>query len=323
MKAAAVAGKTARHPGAAGPGGRPLSKKRRGNPTSVGAWPILFLGPMMLGVAIFYYWPMLKNLIVSVQQTNAFGGNPEFVGLDNYREVLSTPDLGSAVSNTLLYTVIVLLGIPLSVLIASMIELPGLRGKSLYRTMYFMPYLAMPMAVAQVWKLVYNGNFGLINQGLRAAGVSDPPYWLVTPGWALLAVALFGIWASIGFNVIILSAGLKSIPRELYEAASIDGASTWKQFRSITIPLLTPSIFFLTIMTTIAGFQLFDALYAMIGRDNPAEPYSRSLVYLFYRETFVNSNQGAGAAIAMVIFALVAVVTFIQFLGQKKWVNYV
>ena len=109
-----------------------------------------------------------------------------------------------------------------------MIELPGLRGKSLYRTMYFMPYLAMPMAVAQVWKLVYNGNFGLLNQFLRAVGVDNPPYWLVTPGWAMLAVALFGIWGSIGFNVIILSAGLKSIPRELYEAASIDGASTWK-----------------------------------------------------------------------------------------------
>lgn len=323
MTVAAVAGDNARHPGAASRKSPFAPNKRRGKPTSVGAWPILFLGPLMLGVAIFYYWPMVKNLIVSLQQTNAFGGNPEFVGLDNYREVLSAPDLSSAISNTLFYTVIVLLGIPLSVLIASMIELPGLRGKSLYRTMYFMPYLAMPMAVAQVWKLVYNGNFGLLNQGLRAAGVEDPPYWLVTPGWALLAVALFGIWASIGFNVIILSAGLKSIPRELYEAAAIDGASTWKQFRSITIPLLTPSIFFLTIMTTISGFQLFDALYAMIGRDNPAEPYSRSLVYLFYRETFVNSNQGAGAAIAMVIFALVAVVTFIQFLGQKRWVNYV
>ncbi|MDO4412869.1 carbohydrate ABC transporter permease [Cutibacterium sp.] len=277
----------------------------------------------MIGIAVFYYWPIVKNIVTSVQQTNAFGGNPEFVGIQNYRDLFSSPDLGSAMLNTVLYTVIVLLGIPLSVIIASMVELPGLKLKGLYRAVYFMPYLAMPMAVAQVWKIVYNGQFGLLNQILRSLGVSDPPYWLITPGWALFAVALFGLWSSIGFNVIILSAGLKSIPRELYEAASIDGASRWRQFRSVTVPLLTPSIFFLTIMTTISGFQLFDALYAMIDTGNPVEPRTRSLVSLFYREAFVNNNQGVGAAIAIVIFLLVAVVTFIQFLGQKKWVNYV
>jgi ABC transporter, permease protein len=284
---------------------------------------VLFIGPLMAGVAVFYYWPIVKNLVVSLQQRNAFGGSPRGVGLQNYQDVLSSPDLGSAMANTLLYTGVVLLGIPLSVAVAAMIELPGLRGRGLYRTLYFMPYLAMPMAVAQVWKLVYNGNFGLLNQLLRALGVTDPPYWLVTPGWALLAVALFGVWGSVGFNVIILSAGLRSIPRELYEAASIDGASAWRQFRSITVPLLSPSIFFLTIMTTIGGFQLFDALFAMIGTNNPAEPRTRSLVYLFYREAFVNSDQGMGAAVAVVIFACVAVVTFVQFLGQRRWVNYV
>lgn len=281
------------------------------------------LCPFMLGIAVFYYWPIVKNIVSSLQQTNAFGRNPEFVGLQNYSDVFSSPDLGSAMFNTLLYTLIVLLGIPLSVIIASIIELPGLKFKRLYRILYFMPYLAMPMAVAQVWKIVYNGQFGLFNQILRGLGVNDPPYWLVTPGWALAAVALFGLWASIGFNVIILSAGLKSIPRELYEAASIDGASRWRQFRSITVPLLSPSIFFLAIMTTISGFQLFGALYAMIGTGNPAEPRTRSLVSLFYREAFVNNNQGMGAAIAIVIFLLVAAVTVVQFLGQKKWVNYV
>ena len=308
-------GASATAPGAGG--------RRRRRPTSVGAWPVLFIGPLMAGVAVFYYWPIVKNLVVSLQQRNAFGGSPRWVGLQNYQDVLSSPDLGSAMANTLLYTGVVLLGIPLSVAVAAMIELPGLRGRGLYRTLYFMPYLAMPMAVAQVWKLVYNGNFGLLNQLLRALGVAGPPYWLVTPGWALLAVALFGVWGSVGFNVIILSAGLRSIPRELYEAASIDGASAWRQFRSITVPLLSPSIFFLTIMTTIGGFQLFDALFAMIGTNNPAEPRTRSLVYLFYREAFVNSDQGMGAAVAVVIFACVAVVTFVQFLGQRRWVNYV
>lgn len=298
------------------------SLKGRG-PSRVGAWPVLFTGPLMLGVAAFYYWPIVTNLIVSFQQTNAFGGGAEWVGFENYSDLFSSADIGSAVINTLIYTGIVLLGIPLSVFIAAMIELPGLRFKGLYRAMFFMPYLAMPMAVAQVWKIVFNGNFGLLNQSLRAIGIAEPPYWLVTPGWTLFAVALFGVWASMGFNIVILSAGLKAIPRELYEAASIDGASAWKQFRSITVPLLSPSVFFLVIITTIGGFQLFDALYAMLGSGNPAEPKSRSLVFLFYREAFVNSNQGGGAAVAVVIFLFVAIVTFVQFLGQKKWVHYV
>lgn len=303
---------------------RPASgRKKRGDPTSVGAWPWAFISVLMLGVAVFYYYPIVQNVITSFQQTNAFGGNPKWVAFENYEKLFNQPDLPSAIGNTLLYTGIVLLGIPISVFIASMIELRGLKYKSLYRAMYFMPYLAMPMAVAQVWKIVYNGHFGLINQTLRALGVQEPPFWLVKPGWVMLAVALFGLWSSIGFNVIILSAGLKSIPNELYEAASIDGASNWKQFRSITVPLLSPSIFFLTIMTTIGGFQLFDALYAMLGGGNPAEPQSRSLVYLFYREAFVNNDQGAGAAVAIVILAFVAVITAIQFLVQKRWVHYV
>ncbi|QPL06185.1 MULTISPECIES: carbohydrate ABC transporter permease [Actinomyces] len=307
----------------AGGGGRAHREGPGRGPSRVGAWPVLFIGPLMLGVAVFYYWPIITNLIVSTQRSNAFGGNPTFVGAENYTDLLTSADLPSAIRNTLIYTVLVLLGIPLSLAIAAMIELPGLRLKGLYRSMYFMPYLAMPMAVAQVWKIVFNGDFGLLNQLLKSFGIDSPPYWLVTPGWALLAVAVFGVWASIGFNVIILSSGLKAIPRELYEAASIDGASGWRQFLSITVPLLSPQIFFLTIMTTIGGFQLFDALYAMIGRGNPAEPHTRSLVALFYRQAFQNSAQGQGAAVAVVILLFVAVVTLVQFVGQKKWVHYV
>lgn len=299
----------------------PAARRRR-SPMSVGAWPLLFVGPLLLGVLIFYYYPIIGNLVTSFTTTNAFGGDVEFVGLDNYTELLSRPDLPSALGNTLLYTAIVLLGVPLSVVIASMIELPGLKGKSLYRVLFFMPYLAMPVAIAQVWRIFFNGNFGLLNQALNAIGISDPPYWLSTPGFSMLAVAVFGIWSSIGFNVIILSAGLKGIPRELYEAAELDGASAWRQFRSVTVPLLTPSIFFLTIMQAISGFQLFDALYAMMGQGNPAMNESRSLVYLFYNEAFVLQNKAGGAAIAMFIVVLVGIMTAFQFWAQKKWVHY-
>ena len=299
----------------------PAARRRR-SPMSVGAWPLLFVGPLLLGVLIFYYHPIIGNLVTSFTTTNAFGGDVEFVGLDNYTELLSRPDLPSALGNTLLYTAIVLLGVPLSVVIASMIELPGLKGESLYRVLSFMPYLAIPVAIAQVWRIFFNGSFGLLNQALNAIGISDPPYWLSTPGFSMLSVAVFGIWSSIGFNVIILSAGLKGIPRELYEAAELDGASAWRQFRSVTVPLLTPSIFFLTIMQAISGFQLFDALYAMMGQGNPAMNESRSLVYLFYNEAFVLQNKAGGAAIAMFIVVLVGIMTAFQFWAQKKWVHY-
>lgn len=303
--------------------GRQASGKvRRRSPMSVGAWPLLFLGPLLIGVLIFYYYPIVSNLWTSFTQTNAFGGNAQFVGLDNYRDLLSRPDLPSALVNTLLYTGVVLLGIPLSVVIASVIEMPGLKGRTIYRMLFFMPYLAMPVAIVQVWRIFFNGNFGLLNQGLKAIGVENPPYWLSTPGFAMLAVAVFGIWSSIGFNVIILSAGLKAIPPELHEASALDGAGAWRQFRMITVPLLTPSIFFLTIMTAIGGFQLFDGLYAMLGSGNPAINQSRSLVYLFYNEAFVQQNKGGGAAIAMFIVALVGIMTALQFWGQKKWVHY-
>jgi ABC transporter, permease protein len=277
----------------------------------------------MLGVLIFYYFPIIGNLYTSLTRTNAFGGNQKFTGLDNYSDLLARPDFPSAMVNTLFYTAVVLLAVPLSVIIASLLELPELKGRSIYRMLFFMPYLAMPVAIVQVWRIFYNGNFGLLNQTLKAFGVADPPYWLSTPGLVMLAVAIFGIWGSIGFNVIILSAGLKAIPKELYEAAQIDGASSWHQFKSITVPLLTPSIFFLTIMQAIGGFQLFDALYAMLGAGNPAASSSRSLVSLFYQEAFVNNNRGAGAAVSILILALVGVVTAIQFWGQKKWVHYV
>lgn len=301
-----------------------ITRQRRRPPNrQTSLWPILFVGPLMLGVAVFYYFPILKNFYLSFTKTSVFGDKTEWVGLANYQELFTRPDFLGAVTNTLIYTAAILVSVGLSILIASCIEAPGLRGRWFYRVVFFMPYLAMPMAISQVWKLVFNGNFGLVNQILKAFGVADPPYWLSTPGFALAVVCLFGIWSSIGFNVIILCAGLQAIPKELYEAAAIDGATRIQQFLKITVPLLTPSIFLLAIVQTISGFQLFDSLFAIIGSSNPAMKESRSIVYLFYQQAFINNDKGAAAAIAVVIMIVVGIVTVIQFRAQKKWVQYV
>lgn len=293
------------------------ARSRRGH---AGWWPVLFVLPTMFGVVLFYLWPIVQTGYFSFTEWGAFGGQT-WVGTENYARLAAEPDLGTAVVNTLVYTAIVLLGIPIAMFVASLLNRPGLRFAAFYRVLYFMPYVAMPTAVAMVWRLIYNGDFGILNWALSLVGI-DGPAWTSTPGFALVAVSVVGLWTSLGFAIIILSAGLKTIPPELYEASSLDGATSWRQFRSVTVPLLTPSVFFVSVITVINGFQLFDLLYALMGQGNPAIQQTQSLVYLFYNEAFLRNDKGFAAAIAMVILLIVGAVTLLQFRMQKRWVTY-
>ena len=215
-----------------------------------------------------------------------------------------------------------LLGVPIAVVFASLLNRPGLRFAIVYRTMFFLPYVAMPTAISLVWRLIYNGDYGVLNQALGVIGI-DGPAWVSEEWFALVAVAVLGLWMSIGFNMIVLSAGLKSIPGELYEAAALDGAGRLQQFRAVTVPLLTPSIFFLTVYTTILSFQLFDQLFALIApNNNPVMPKTQSLVFLFYTAAFEQNERGYGAAVAVVILVVVGMLTAVQFRFQRRWVSY-
>jgi multiple sugar transport system permease protein len=284
-----------------------------------GFWPWLFVLPLLGGIGLFYLWPIIQTAYFSFTEWGVFGGNT-FSGLDNYVRLFADPQLYSALGNTLLYTAVVLVGIPIAVYLASLLNTPGLRFASFYRVLFFLPYVAMPTAVAMVWRIIFNGDFGILNYTLSLVGI-DGPYWTSTPGFAMLAVAIVGLWSSLGFSMIILAAGLKNIPPELYEAAELDGATPWRRFVSVTVPLLTPSIFFVLIITTISSFQLFDLLYALLGSSNPVLPKSMSLVYFFYSQGFVSNDKGYAAAIAMVIFLIIGVVTALQFRLQKRWVT--
>lgn len=285
-----------------------------------GGWPWLFVLPTFLGVGVFYLWPLLKTLYDSFTETGPFGGST-WVGAENYTTLVADTEVYRAIVNTVVYTAIVLLGIPLAVLFASLLNRPGLRGAMVYRTLFFLPYVALPTAISLVWRIIYNGEYGVLNQALKVIGI-DGPSWITQPWFALVAVALLGLWMSIGFNMIVLSAGLKGIPGELYEAASLDGASRVQQFRAITVPLLTPSIFFLSVVTTIAGFQLFDQLFALLGPTNPVMPKTQSLVFLFYDAAFVGNDRGYAAAVAVLILAVVGLLTLFQFRFQRRWVSY-
>ncbi|MGN7799666.1 carbohydrate ABC transporter permease [Leifsonia sp. 22587] len=306
--------------GAASAAPRP-AEARRSRLARSGWWPLLFVGPFFVGTVTFYLFPIIQTVYFSFTTWGAFGGST-FTGLNNWQALFQDPEIPLALLNTAIYIGIVLLGIPIAVWLASLINRPGLRFANVYRTMFFLPYLAMPIAIALVWKVLFNGDFGVFNAALELVGIRGP-HWLSTPGLAIVAVSVVGLWMSIGFNIIILSAGLKGIPPELYEAASLDGASPRKQFFQITIPLLTPSIFFVAVINIIAGFQLFDLLYGLIGTQSPVITQSKSLVFLYYNESFINNNRGYGAVIAIVILIVVAIVTAIQFRLQRRWVNYV
>ena len=299
---------------------RPAARSRPTRaPRADGFWPWLFVLPLLIGVGTFFIWPILQTFYYSFTSWGVFGGS-SFTGLANYTRLIADPQLYQSLLNTIIYTVIVLLGIPIAVWLASLLNTPGLRFAQFYRVLFFLPYVAMPAAIALVWRIMFNGDFGIVNSFLGLFGIAGP-YWISTPGFALVAVSLVGLWSSLGFSMIILGAGLKDIPPELYEAAELDGASRWRQFRSLTVPLLSPSIFFVLIVTTISSFQLFDLLYAILGPLNPVIPKTMSLVFYFYNSGFVDGDKGFAAAIAMVIFLLIGIITVIQFRVQKKWVQ--
>lgn len=296
----------------------PATRRKRGGVRGGdGLWPWAFVLPLLAGVLVFYIWPILQTAFYSFTSWGVFGGF-KWTGLDNYSLLFADPQLYRSLLNTLIYTAVVLLGVPIAAWLASLLNTPGLRFAQFYRVLFFLPYVAMPAAVALVWRMIFNGDYGILNWALSKIGITGPS-WVNTPGFALAAVSIVGLWSSLGFSMIVLGAGLKNIPPELYEAAELDGASRFRQFRSITLPQLAPSLFFVVVVTTIASFQLFDLLYALLGNHNAVLPKTMSLVFYFYNAGFIENDKGFAAAIAMVIFVLIGLVTLLQFRLQRRW----
>ncbi|MER6509473.1 sugar ABC transporter permease [Nonomuraea sp. NPDC001636] len=283
-------------------------------------WGYGLIAPMALGLAVFYLWPIAQTLYLSFTESGVFGGQT-WVGLDNFAALLGDEEMAGALRNTLLYSVLVLVGVPLSIVIAALLNVPGLRGLGFYRTLYFLPVVTMPAAVGLTWRYLYNGDFGPINYLLGLVGI-DGPYWVSDPEFAIYAVAVVGIWTSLGYNAVLFLAGLQGIPKHYYEAASIDGAGRVRQFFRITLPLLTPTTFFVVVITLINTLQVFDLVYLMIDTKSPALAGSRTIVYLFYEQGFVQNSRGYAAAIAVVLLALILMLTAVQFRLQRRWVHY-
>lgn len=283
-------------------------------------WGYLMIAPTILGLIILNIWPLIQTFYLSFQASAGFGIT-QFVGLANYKKLISDPEVFRATYNTFKYTLFVVpVGVLLSLIIAVLLN-TNIKGKSIYRTIYFLPMVAAPAAIAMVWKWLFMSDFGLINFMLKGVGLPSVN-WLTSSGTAIFTVIIVGIWSSLGFNMIILLAGLQEIPPSFYEAADIDGAGPVSKFFKITLPLVSPTMFFVVITTLIGSLQVFDYIFMMIYQTNSALGSVQSLVYLFYQYSFVQLNKGYGSAIIVWLFIIIMVITAIQLKLQKKWVHY-
>ena len=280
----------------------------------------LFIAPLVIGLSVFYIFPFIQNFWFSFNDVNKFN-KTTFIGVENYVNLFGDKELYQTLGNTFKYVLITVpVGLCISLLIAGLLN-TKIAGKSIYRTIYFLPSVTMSVAVALVWKWIYNGQYGLLNSMLRVFGI-ESQNWLSNPKIALYMVMVVGVWCTVGYNMIILLAGMQGISRSFYEAAAIDGAGTVAQFLKITIPMLTPTIFFVMITGSIGGFQVFDSIYMMIGKNSIAFESTQTVVMMFYRQAFDYGHKGYAAAISIVMFAIIMLVTILQLFGQKKWVNY-
>jgi multiple sugar transport system permease protein len=276
---------------------------------------LIFLAPSLLGFAIFSLAPIGASLALSFTQWDLLT-TPQFVGLANFRQLLSDNEFWSALNHTVTFLLgyiplVMVFGLLLAVTLNSQIP-----ARSFFRAAYFLPVVTSWVAVALVWKWLLNPNYGLINNLLKVVGVQGPA-WLFDPNWAMPAVILTSVWKDVGFVMTILLAGLQGIPREYYEAASIDGATGRQQLFHITIPLLMPALFFALTISLINSFQVFDQVYVMTN-GGPAGA-TTVLVERIVKYAFSFSRMGYASAMSWILFVFIFLTTIIFSRLQRRW----
>ncbi len=276
---------------------------------------LLFLAPGLAIVVFFFFLPAVAALLLSLTDFDIYAlgdiHNVRMIGLANYAQLVHNPVFWRALVNTLYFT---LVGGPLTVAVslgaALLVNARAARFKGLFRTIYFAPVVTTIVAVAIVWHYLYHPRFGLFNRVLEIVHLG-PIDWLGDTRWAMPAIILLAIWKNFGYTMIIFVAGLQTIPDDLYEAARIDGANGWQQFRNVTVPMLAPTFLFVGVLTAISFLQLFPEPYVMT-QGGPLNA-TLSLVMFMYDQGFKWWNMGVGAAIAFVLFILIGAGTYVQF----------
>ena len=244
----------------------------------------------------------------------------QFVGLDNFMKMFNDETFKISFANTLYYTAGTVILTLIASLILALILNKNIKGRVIFRAIFFFPYVASLIAVAVVWNMLFHPDMGPVNSLLVSLGISNPPRWSASVEWAMPTVIGLSVWKGMGYYMIVYLAALQGIPSELYEAAVIDGANSWQQFRYVTLPMLTPTTFFVVMMLVISSFKVFDTIYIMT-QGGPGRA-TNVLVYHIYNTAFIRFEFGYASAISVVLFLVVLAITLVQFRTEKKWVSY-
>jgi multiple sugar transport system permease protein len=283
----------------------------------------LFIAPSFILFLFFSIIPLVLSAVLSFTDWDMISGfgNIKFTGIQNYKDLLTDIDFIASFKNNIIFGAIT---IPLQLvgglLIAVLIN-KHCYARNIFKAIYFLPYISSTVAIATVFAFLLHPSFGPVNEFLKSVGIQNPPKWLVDQHWALPSLALMYVWQNIGYDIIIFLAALQTVPQELYESADIDGASWLNRLRSITIPLITPTTFFLLIAEVMGSFRVFDQIQ-VLTEGGPGNATS-VLVYYLYRVSFRYYKIGYGSAIATVLFIIIFIITYLQWKGKDKWVNYI
>jgi len=276
-----------------------------------------FILPNLIGYAIFVFIPVIFSFVLSVMKWDGSRTPMEFVGLSNFVQIFNDRIFVQSFFHTIQYALLTVLPTLVLALLLAVLLNHKLKGIAVFRTALYFPYIASIVAVGAVWNMLFQPDFGPINEFLRFIGISKPPRWVVDVKWAMVAISIVSVWKYMGYYMIVYLAALQGISGSLYEAAGIDGANGFQKLRYITIPMLTPTTFFVLIMLTIQCFKVFDLVYVMTG-GGPGNA-TKTLVNYIYEKAFTSWEFGPASAGALVLFSVVLIVTLIQFAGEKKW----
>ncbi len=277
-----------------------------------------FLAPQLVGLIVFMVGPLIFALILAFSNWDGFGTR-SFAGFANFQWVFTDPQMLTSMRNTVWFTILQVPGLMLAGFITAFLLQKVGRVKNIYRIFFFAPVVTSTIAVSAIWLWLLNPELSPINNALLSVGIVAPD-WLQNPRTVIPAFAVVSIWQGLGYMMVMFMAGLENVPKSLLEAADIDGASEWQKLRRITLPLLSPTILFLSITGIIGSFQVFDYIYFFLETTAPSS--ARTIVYEIVQIAFREFNFGRGAALAVVLFLILLAVTGIQLLAQKRWVHY-
>jgi sn-glycerol 3-phosphate transport system permease protein len=280
---------------------------------------LAFIAPNFLLLGLFSYWPLLYQAYLSLTRWDLIAPTKTFVGADNYVYMVTVPGFGRVLLNTFVFTGATLVGSLAIGLALALLLNQRLRGRNFVRSLAFAPFILSGAAIGLVWAYIFDPVYGLLRPVLGLFGLASPD-WLVSTTWAMPAIIIVYLWKNAGYSAVIFLAGLQNIPRELYDAAKVDGANDWQAFRRVTLPQLSPVTFFLSVTTVLLSIQAFDII-AVMTEGGPVNATS-TLIWYLYEQGFVAFRAGLAAAAAMILFALMLVVTLFQVLVVQRRVHY-